>query len=83
MSPTDRPIDVVVRTRSAIGATGSALPEHLADVVDVLGRSEQERGRILRGLLRVASRTIQSRGELIEERDEPYPRFSSGRGFDE
>lgn len=57
------------------------LPEHLADVVDWVGRSEGVRGRALRGLLRTASRAFRSRAEVREPVEAPYPRFSSGRGF--
>ncbi|MEZ4282288.1 MAG: hypothetical protein R3F21_22010 [Myxococcota bacterium] len=57
------------------------LPEHLADVVDWVGRSESVRGRALRGLLRTASRVFRSRAVMSEPVEAPYPRFSSGRGF--
>jgi hypothetical protein len=40
------------------------VPEHLADAVEWIGRSESERGEALRDLLRVADRVIQSR-EII------------------
>lgn len=41
------------------------VPEHLADAVEWIGRSESERGEALRDLLRVADRVIQSRREII------------------
>jgi hypothetical protein len=59
----------------------AALPEHLEDVVDWVGRPELARGRALRGLLRTASRVVRSRPEVREPVEEPYPRFSSGRSF--
>lgn len=63
-------------------STKPSLPEHLEEVVDCVGRSEAIRGRTLRGLLRTASRVSRSRGALRPEAEEPFPRFSSGRGFD-
>ncbi len=41
------------------------VPEHLADAVEWIGRSESERGEALRDLLRVADRVMQSRREII------------------
>lgn len=58
------------------------LPDHLEDVVDWVGRSEAVRGRALRGLLRTGSRVARSRGVLRSKADEPFPRFSSGAGFE-
>jgi hypothetical protein len=40
------------------------VPEHLADAVEWIGRSESERGEALRDLLRVADRVMQSRREI-------------------
>jgi len=66
---------------AATGPADRALPEHLEDVVDWVGRPESVRGRALRGLLRTASRVVRSRPEVIEPAEERYPRFSSGRSF--
>lgn len=66
---------------SETGPGDGALPEHLEDVVDWVGRPEAVRGRALRGLLRTASRVVRSRSGLREPVEEPYPRFSSGRSF--
>jgi len=41
------------------------VPEHLADAVEWIGRSESERGEALRDLLRVADRVMQSREIII------------------
>lgn len=54
------------------------LPEHLADAADWIGQSEAARGKALRGLLRVASRVVRSRGPRRALPHEPFPRFSSG-----
>lgn len=69
------------QAEGSIGLGDGALPEHLEDVADWVGRPEAVRGRALRGLLRAASRVVQSRPELREPVEAPYPRFSSGRGF--
>ena len=53
------------------------LPEHLADAADWVGRSEAERGKALRGLLRTASRIARSAGPRREPERRPFPRFSS------
>lgn len=53
------------------------LPEHLADAADWVGRSEAERGKALRGLLRTASRITRSAGRRREPARRPFPRFSS------
>ncbi len=58
-----------------------ALPEHLDDASEWIGRSESERGRALRGLLRSASRVARSRIGVREPVPEAFPRFSSGRDF--
>ena len=55
----------------------NALPEHLDDAAEWLGASEGERGKALRGLLRAASRAVQSRGELRIPPKPLFPRFSS------
>ena len=75
-----RPLDPVLvgLLRSALGAMESQpLPEHLADAADWLGRSEAERGKALRGLLRTASRVVQSRGQRPAAPEPPFPRFCS------
>lgn len=53
------------------------LPEHLADAAEWIGRSEAERGKALRGLLRTASRVVRSVGARPELEPERFPRFSS------
>lgn len=54
------------------------LPSHLSDAADWLGRSDADRGKALRGLLRTASRILHSRGALPTVPGERFPRFSSG-----
>lgn len=54
-----------------------ALPAHLADAADWVGRSEAARGKALRGLLRTASRVVQSRDARLPLPEERFPRFSS------
>jgi hypothetical protein len=55
-----------------------AVPSHLEDVVDWVGRTESARGRALRGLSRTASRVVHSRAALRSPTaEEPFPRFSS------
>jgi hypothetical protein len=63
------------------GVEERSLPAHLEGVLEWVGRPESTRGRALRGLLRAASRVIQSRRALREQADDPFPRFSSGQGF--
>lgn len=58
-------------------AEAAPLPEHLSEAADWLGESEAVRGRALRGLLRTASRVVQSRGAIRAWPEEPFPRFSS------
>jgi hypothetical protein len=53
------------------------LPEHLEDAAEWIGRSQVERGKALRGLLRVASRIARSAGARREPEQAPFPRFSS------
>lgn len=53
------------------------LPEHLEDAADWLGRSQAERGKALRGLLRTASRIARSTGVRREPEQPPFPRFRS------
>ena len=64
-----------------VGPRPQALPEHLENVLDWVGRSESIRGRALRGLLRTASRIVRSRGPVREKEEGIFPRFSSGQGF--
>ncbi len=73
---------LVTLLRDALaGQEGRALPEHLVDPAEWLGRSEAARGRALRGLLRVASRVARSRGRRAQAETEPFPRFDSGERF--
>lgn len=76
-----RPDTMSDAPRDPTGASPVPLPERLETVLDWVGRGEAARGRALRGLLRTASRVVRSRGALREETGEPFPRFSSGRGF--
>lgn len=70
---------LVAQLRGALAAAEErALPPHLSEAAEWLGRSEAARGKALRGLLRVASRVVHSRGPLREASPEPFPRFSSG-----
>lgn len=55
-----------------------ALPEHLHDAASWIGRSQAERAKALRGLLRTASRIALSAGRRAEaEPPQPFPRFRS------
>ncbi|MCR9094512.1 MAG: hypothetical protein NXI30_09865 [bacterium] len=54
-----------------------ALPEHLADAAEWVGRSEAERGKALRGLTRAASRAAQGREDVREAAADTFPRFRS------
>lgn len=81
LRPFEPPASAASSRREEPRVAQPELPEHLADVVDWVGRSEAVRGRALRGLLRTASRIFRSRSELRESAPTPYPRFSSGRGF--
>ncbi|MBW2243956.1 MAG: hypothetical protein JRH01_18400 [Deltaproteobacteria bacterium] len=70
---------LVAQLRGALAAAEEhALPVHLAEAADWLGRSEAARGKALRGLLRVASRVAHSREKRREASPEPFPRFGSG-----
>lgn len=75
-------LSLFARAGDASATTRGGLPDHLEDVVDWVGRSEPIRGRALRGLLRTASRVSRSRAAPRAEPERPFPRFSSGRGFD-
>ncbi len=59
------------------GAETRPVPEHLADVVDWIGRGEAARGKALRGLLRTAGRALRSRGRKRTLPKQAFPRFSS------
>ena len=63
--------------RSLVLMEDRAVPEHLADAADWVGRSEADRGRALRGLLRTASRVTRSREPRRALPEAPFPRFSS------
>ncbi|HEY8157058.1 MAG TPA: hypothetical protein VII72_23230 [Myxococcota bacterium] len=76
-----RPIDptLVTLLRDALALLASEpLPSHLSDVAEWIGRSEADRGKALRGLLRTASRVLRSRRPLREPPPQAFPRFSSG-----
>lgn len=69
---------LVTLLREALAALpAEPVPEHLADVVEWMGRSETARGKALRGLLRTGSRIARSRGPLREPEPPRFPRFSS------
>ncbi len=53
------------------------VPIHLQDVAEWVGQSEAVRGKVLRGLLRTASRVLRSRAPLREPPRQAFPRFSS------
>lgn len=53
------------------------VPEHLEDAAEWIGRSQAERGKALRGLLRTASRIVRSAGARREPDEPPFPRFRS------
>jgi hypothetical protein len=53
------------------------LPDHLADAAEWIGRSQAERGKALRGLLRTASRIARSVGLRREPEQPRFPRFRS------
>ena len=64
--------------REALGMLeAEPVPEHLGDAVDWIGRSQAERGRALRGLLRTASRITRSVGARREAAPLAFPRFRS------
>jgi hypothetical protein len=69
---------LVALLREALGMLeAEPLPEHLDDAADWIGRSQAERGRALRGLLRTASRIARSAGPRREPEPLRFPRFSS------
>ena len=57
-----------------------SVPAHLEDAAEWLGTSDAARGKALRGLLRTASRAVQSRGPLRERPQDRFPRFSTAKG---
>lgn len=61
---------------------GRALPAHLEDAANWIGRSEAERGKALRGLTRAASRVARGRGDVRAMPHEPFPRFCSAPDAD-
>jgi hypothetical protein len=69
---------LVALLREALGMLeAEPMPEHLGDAVDWIGRSQQERGKALRGLLRTASRITRSVGPRREPEPLAFPRFRS------
>lgn len=67
---------VVGLLRDALDRLDSTtLPAHLEDAAEWLGASEADRGRALRGLLRAASRAMQSRAALRTPPHQPFPRL--------
>lgn len=69
---------LVALLRDALGMLEARpLPEHLEDAAEWVGRSEAERGKALRGLVRTASRIVRSRGPRPEPEQPSFPRFSS------
>jgi hypothetical protein len=72
---------LVALLRDALGMLeAEPVPEHLDDAVEWIGRSQRERGRALRGLLRTASRIRRSVGSRREDEPLAFPRFSSRAG---
>jgi hypothetical protein len=51
------------------------LPAHLEDAAEWLGRSDFDRGKALRGVLRTADRILRSRGAVRGRPAEAFPRF--------
>lgn len=69
---------LVALLRDALAMLEAApLPEHLTDAADWVGRSEAERGKALRGLVRTASRIARSAGPRRDPEERAFPRFSS------
>ncbi len=70
---------LVTLLRDALaGLDAAPLPEHLDDAAEWIGRSEAERGRALRGLLRTAGRIQHSTGRSRRvTRERRFPRFRS------
>lgn len=70
---------LVALLREALGMLDAEpLPEHLGDAADWIGRSEAERGKALRGLLRTASRIVRStRPRPGPEPPRRFPRIRS------
>jgi hypothetical protein len=57
------------------GRESAPVPADLADVLEWLGASDHERGRALRGVLRLYDRIARSRGAVREAEAERFPRF--------
>ncbi len=53
----------------------AVVPDDIADVVEWLGASDHERGRALRGVLRLYDRIVRSRGAVPEPETQRFPRF--------
>jgi hypothetical protein len=69
---------LVALLREALGMLeAERLPEHLEEAAEWIGRSQAERGKALRGLLRTASRIAHSTGARREPDERPFPRFHS------
>lgn len=69
---------LVALLREALGMLeAERLPEHLVDAAEWVGRSQAERGKALRGLLRTASRIAHSTGPRRDPEERPFPRFRS------
>lgn len=69
---------LVALLREALGMLeAERLPEHLDDAAEWIGRSQEERGKALRGLLRTASRIVHSIAPRHEPDERPFPRFRS------
>lgn len=70
---------LVALLREALGMLDAEpLPEHLDDAANWVGRSQAERGKALRGLVRTASRIARSAGARPAlEPPQPFPRFRS------
>jgi hypothetical protein len=69
---------LVALLREALGMLAAEpLPEHLEDAAEWIGRSQAERGKALRGLLRTASRITRSTGPRREPEEPRFPRFHS------
>lgn len=69
---------LVALLREALGMLDAEpVPAHLEDAAEWIGRSQVERGKALRGLLRTASRIARSAGARREPEQPSFPRFRS------
>lgn len=69
---------LVALLREALGMLDAEpVPAHLEDAAEWIGRSQVERGKALRGLLRTASRIAHSVGARREPEQPSFPRFRS------